>query len=70
MWLLYLDESGDLGFDFVNKRPSNHFTITMRLCTYLKNKNERAFWACFSGAITHQIEGNTPETQNGLTAHL
>ena len=22
MWYLYLDESGDLGFDFVNKKPS------------------------------------------------
>lgn len=27
MLYLYLDESGDLGFDFVNKRPSGHFTI-------------------------------------------
>ncbi|MDT8391922.1 MAG: DUF3800 domain-containing protein [Lentisphaeria bacterium] len=27
MWWLYLDESGDLGFDFVNKKPSNFFTI-------------------------------------------
>lgn len=29
MWYLYLDESGDLGFDFVNKRPSKFFTITI-----------------------------------------
>lgn len=29
MWFLYLDESGDLGFDFVNKKPSTHFTITI-----------------------------------------
>ena len=29
MWHLYLDESGDLGFDFVNKKPSSHFTITI-----------------------------------------
>lgn len=29
MWFLYLDESGDLGFDFVNKRPSNYFTVTI-----------------------------------------
>ena len=29
MWFLYLDESGDLGFDFVNKKPSNYFTITV-----------------------------------------
>ncbi|HBI25895.1 MAG: hypothetical protein UT41_C0002G0035 [Candidatus Wolfebacteria bacterium GW2011_GWC2_39_22] len=29
MKYLYLDESGDLGFDFVNKRPSKYFTITI-----------------------------------------
>ncbi|MDP8258193.1 MAG: DUF3800 domain-containing protein [Candidatus Aadella gelida] len=29
MWFLYLDESGDLGFDFVNKNPSKYFTITV-----------------------------------------
>lgn len=29
MWYLYLDESGDLGFDFVNKKPSKFFTITI-----------------------------------------
>lgn len=26
---LYLDESGDLGFDFVNKKPSGFFIITL-----------------------------------------
>jgi len=29
MWNLYLDESGDLGFDFVNKKPSKFFVITI-----------------------------------------
>jgi len=29
MLFLYLDESGDLGFDFVNKKPSKFFTITI-----------------------------------------
>lgn len=29
MLFLYLDESGDLGFDFVNARPSRYFTITI-----------------------------------------
>ncbi len=29
MLYLYLDESGDLGFDFVNKRPSKFFTVTI-----------------------------------------
>jgi len=27
MLYLYLDESGDLGFDFVNKKPSAYFTV-------------------------------------------
>ena len=31
MLYLYLDESGDLGFDFVNKRPSKYFTICILL---------------------------------------
>jgi hypothetical protein len=29
MIYVYLDESGDLGFDFENKKPSNFFTITI-----------------------------------------
>lgn len=29
MWYLYLDESGDLGFDFVNKKPSRFFTVAV-----------------------------------------
>lgn len=31
MWYLYLDESGDLGFDFVNKKPSKFFTVSILL---------------------------------------
>ncbi len=39
MWFLYLDESGDLGFDFVNKKPSNHFTITiLAVSTWSRNR--------------------------------
>jgi len=29
MWFLYLDESGDLGFDFVNKKPSKYFVVSI-----------------------------------------
>lgn len=31
MWYLYVDESGDLGFDFSSKKPSNYFTICVLL---------------------------------------
>jgi hypothetical protein len=30
--IIFLDESGDLGFDFENKRPSSHFVITLLVC--------------------------------------
>ena len=39
MWWLYLDESGDLGFDFVNAKPSEFFTITiLTTCSAKTNK--------------------------------
>ena len=40
MWWLYLDESGDLGFDFVNKKPSDFFTICI-LATSSPETNKR-----------------------------
>lgn len=40
MWWLYLDESGDLGFDFVNKKPSEFFTICI-LATSHRETNSR-----------------------------
>ncbi len=30
--VIYLDESGDLGFDFEHKRPSRKFVITLLVC--------------------------------------
>jgi len=30
--IIYLDESGDLGFDFANKHPSQYFIITLLVC--------------------------------------
>jgi len=35
---LYLDESGDLGFDFFNKNPSNYFTITVLMINGNRDK--------------------------------
>ncbi|MEK7503621.1 MAG: DUF3800 domain-containing protein [Patescibacteria group bacterium] len=40
MWYLYLDESGDLGFDFVTKRPSKFFTITILAVSSLDNNRK------------------------------
>jgi hypothetical protein len=40
MWYLYLDESGDLGFDFVTKKPSKFFTITILAVSSLDNNKK------------------------------
>ncbi|OGS38121.1 MAG: hypothetical protein A2551_04215 [Elusimicrobia bacterium RIFOXYD2_FULL_34_30] len=40
MWYIYLDESGDLGFDFVNKKPSKYFTITVLTLKTIENNKK------------------------------
>ncbi|OGC08248.1 hypothetical protein A2230_08490 [candidate division WOR-1 bacterium RIFOXYA2_FULL_36_21] len=40
MWFLYLDESGDLGFDFINRKPSKFFTITILAIKGIDNNRE------------------------------
>lgn len=42
VWYLYLDESGDLGFDFVNKKPSKLFVVTI-LAIHGHNNNRQLF---------------------------
>ena len=44
MWWLYLDESGDLGFDFVNAKPSGFFTVCI-LATSNRETNKRFRYA-------------------------
>ena len=40
MWYLYLDESGDLGFDFVNKKPSKFFTVAVLAIKGIENNRK------------------------------
>jgi DNA-directed RNA polymerase subunit F len=42
MLYLYLDESGDLGFDFFAKKPSKHFTVTVMLVRGMENRKKIA----------------------------
>lgn len=42
MLYLYLDESGDLGFDFFAKKPSQYFTVTVMLVQGLENRKKIA----------------------------
>lgn len=40
MWYLFLDESGDLGFDFVNKKPSKYFTVVILATRGVENNRK------------------------------
>ena len=42
MLYLYLDESGDLGFDFFTKKPSKYFTITVMLVKGVDDRKQIA----------------------------
>lgn len=50
MLYLYLDESGDLGFDFVTKKPTNFFTIMVLV---FKGQNTNR---AFINAIKHTLK--------------
>jgi len=56
--IIYLDESGDLGFDFENKQPSRYFVITVlvrvKVCRQL---------ICFAGVY---IESMNIKILNGI----
>jgi hypothetical protein len=69
MWFLYLDESGDLGFDFVNKKPSKFFTITILAISGI-DKN-RALINCVKHTISrklHRKGNNTAELKGSKTS--
>jgi hypothetical protein len=42
MLYLYLDETGDLGFDFFAKKPSRYFTVTVMLVRGVENRKRIA----------------------------
>ena len=71
MLYLYLDESGDLGFDFVNKKPSAFFTICVLA---IKGRdNDRALANVVRAVAKRKLfkgAGNTVPELKGNTASL
>lgn len=43
VWWLYLDESGDLGFDFINRKPSRYFTICILATSHRDTNTQFAY---------------------------
>lgn len=66
MWYLYLDESGDLGFDFVNKQPSKFFTVSI-LAVSSHEANRKLIKAA---KITLRRKLNAPKNRKRLACEL
>ena len=66
MWYLYLDESGDLGFDFVNKKPSKFFTVTI-LALSSQDNNRKLIRAA---KITLRRKLNNPKHHKRIACEL
>ena len=64
MWYLYLDESGDLGFDFVNKKPSKFFTVTILALSGV-DKNR-----AFINAVKHTLKRKLKKKKIGILQEL
>ncbi len=65
MWFLYLDESGDLGFDFVNKKPSRFFTVTI-LAVSEASRN-RAIINAVKKTLKRKLKKKTVEIKGSKT---
>jgi len=63
---IFLDEGGDLGFDFCNKKPSTHFVVTLLVC------NEHHDILHFKSAVKHTLVNklNTKKKRNRLVTEL
>ena len=63
MLYLYLDESGDLGFDFFAKKPSKYFTVTVMLVRGIENRRKiakavkRTLHKKLPRTMTHELKG-------------
>lgn len=66
MWYLYLDESGDLGFDFVNKKPSKFFTVSI-LAVSCRDANKKLFKAA---KVTLRRKLNSSKHQKRMVQEL
>jgi hypothetical protein len=70
MLYLYLDESGDLGFDFVNKKPSAFFTICVLAIKGRENDRELAnvVRAVISRKLRRRSKNNQTELKGNNTS--
>jgi hypothetical protein len=66
MWWLYLDESGDLGFDFVNTKPSRFFTVCVLATSH--KETDIAFRTAIKRTLRHKL--NPPGKRSRMVDEL
>lgn len=66
MWWLYLDESGDLGFDFVNTKPSRFFTVCILATSH--KETDVAFRVAVKRTLRHKL--NPPGKRSRMVDEL
>jgi hypothetical protein len=63
---IFLDESGDLGFDFANKKPSKYFVITLLVCKEKSTVDALKF--AVKKTLKNKINNKAKGSQNELKA--
>lgn len=63
---IFLDESGDLGFDFENKSPSKYFVITLLACSDKYTVDN--FRSAVKKTLKNKVNHNKKKTDNELKA--
>jgi len=56
---IYLDESGDLGFNFRNRKTTKKFVITLLICS--TNRTRKSFRKAVKRTISSKIHRKTPK---------
>ncbi|OGR68010.1 MAG: hypothetical protein A2081_02585 [Elusimicrobia bacterium GWC2_61_19] len=64
MLYLYLDESGDLGFDFINKKPGHFFTICV--LSVRGRDNDRALAKSVKEAVRRKLPASSLQNLKGM----
>lgn len=68
MIYLYLDESGDLGFDFFAKKPSKYFTVTVMMVRGMENRKRisKAVKRTLQKKLSKQREGELKGSKTSI----
>ncbi|MBS0358252.1 MAG: DUF3800 domain-containing protein [Proteobacteria bacterium] len=65
--IIYLDEAGDLGFDFSRKKTSRYLMMALLVCDDIKTRNSLS--KAVTRTIKHKLPKMIPELKGSNTTH-